>query len=71
MQKQQISDYEGILLIDKEAGCTSHDVVDRARRILKMRSIGHAGTLDHNATVNHVQLVVIQRNETASLQRVA
>lgn len=50
MQKQQLSDYEGILLIDKETGCTSHDVVDKARRILKMRSIGHAGTLDPNAT---------------------
>lgn len=57
MQKQQLSDYEGILLIDKEAGCTSHDVVDRARRILKMRSIGHAGTLDPNATGLLVLLV--------------
>lgn len=50
MQKQQFPDYEGILLIDKDAGCTSHDVVDKVRRILKMRSIGHAGTLDPNAT---------------------
>ena len=57
MQKQQLSDFEGILLIDKEAGCTSHDVVDRARRILKMRSIGHAGTLDPNATGLLVLLV--------------
>ena len=57
MQKQQLSDYEGILLIDKEAGCTSHDVVDRARRILKMRSIGHAGTLAPNATGLLVLLV--------------
>lgn len=57
MQKQQLSDYEGILLIDKEAGCTSHDVVDKARRILKMRSIGHAGTLDPNATGLLVLLV--------------
>ena len=57
MQKQQLSDYEGILLIDKQAGCTSHDVVDRARRILKMRSIGHAGTLDPNATGLLVLLV--------------
>lgn len=29
------SDYEGILLIDKDSGCTSHDVVDKVRRILK------------------------------------
>lgn len=44
------SDYEGILLIDKDSGCTSHDVVDKVRRILKMKSIGHAGTLDPLAT---------------------
>lgn len=49
MQKQ-LSDYEGILLIDKPSGCTSHDVVDKVRRILKMRAVGHAGTLDPSAT---------------------
>lgn len=42
--------FEGILLIDKPAGPTSHDVVDRVRRKLKMRRIGHAGTLDPAAT---------------------
>ena len=36
----------GLLLIDKAPGCTSHDVVARARRILGLRAIGHAGTLD-------------------------
>ncbi|MES2965508.1 MAG: tRNA pseudouridine(55) synthase TruB [Bdellovibrionota bacterium] len=36
----------GLLLIDKPIGVTSHDVVGRARRILGMRGIGHAGTLD-------------------------
>ena len=36
----------GLLLIDKPVGITSHDVVGRARRILGMRGIGHAGTLD-------------------------
>lgn len=41
---------EGILLIDKPQGCTSHDVVDRVRRKLKMKRIGHAGTLDPLAT---------------------
>jgi tRNA pseudouridine55 synthase len=41
---------DGILVIDKPAGMTSHDVVDRARRILKTRRIGHAGTLDPFAT---------------------
>jgi len=41
---------EGILLIDKPEGCTSHDVVDRVRRKLRMKRIGHAGTLDPLAT---------------------
>lgn len=36
----------GLLLVDKSPGCTSHDVVARARRILGLRAIGHAGTLD-------------------------
>ncbi len=44
------SEYEGILLIDKDSGCTSHDVVDKVRRCLKIRSVGHAGTLDPLAT---------------------
>ncbi|MEM9160831.1 MAG: tRNA pseudouridine(55) synthase TruB [Verrucomicrobiota bacterium] len=43
-------DLEGILLIDKPSGMTSHDVVDRVRRTLKMKRIGHAGTLDPMAT---------------------
>jgi tRNA pseudouridine55 synthase len=37
-------------LIDKPAGMTSHDVVSRARRAVKTRSIGHTGTLDPFAT---------------------
>lgn len=41
---------DGILLVDKPKGPTSHDVVDRLRRKLKMKKIGHAGTLDPNAT---------------------
>ena len=41
---------DGILNINKPAGMTSHDVVDRVRRILKMRRVGHAGTLDPQAT---------------------
>ncbi len=40
----------GVLVIDKAAGMTSHDVVNRARRILGERSIGHLGTLDPMAT---------------------
>ncbi len=41
---------EGLLLIDKPAGITSHDVVDRVRRALGTRKVGHSGTLDPLAT---------------------
>jgi tRNA pseudouridine55 synthase len=40
----------GILLVDKPGGMTSHDVVARARRVLSVRKVGHAGTLDPMAT---------------------
>jgi tRNA pseudouridine55 synthase len=41
---------DGLLLIDKEPGLTSHDVVQRVRRVLKQKKIGHCGTLDPDAT---------------------
>lgn len=41
---------DGILIIDKPAGITSHDVVARCRRILRTKRIGHTGTLDPFAT---------------------
>jgi len=40
----------GVIIIDKPAGWTSHDVVNRLRRILQQRSVGHLGTLDPLAT---------------------
>jgi tRNA pseudouridine55 synthase len=40
----------GVLIIDKPAGMTSHDVVNQVRRILHERSVGHLGTLDPLAT---------------------
>lgn len=40
----------GVLIIDKPSGLTSHDVVNRVRRILQERSVGHLGTLDPLAT---------------------
>jgi tRNA pseudouridine55 synthase len=40
----------GILVLDKPAGLTSHDVVNRIRRITGERSVGHLGTLDPMAT---------------------
>jgi tRNA pseudouridine55 synthase len=56
----EVSDYKiarlpnsfmnGVLIVDKPAGLTSHDVVNRVRRILHERSVGHLGTLDPMAT---------------------
>lgn len=42
--------FDGLLIIDKPEGLTSHDVVARVRRILKTRRVGHTGTLDPFAT---------------------
>jgi tRNA pseudouridine55 synthase len=41
---------DGVLIVDKPAGMTSHDVVARARHILHERRVGHTGTLDPFAT---------------------
>ena len=41
---------EGLLLVDKPGGITSHDAIDRVRRALGTRKVGHAGTLDPMAT---------------------
>ncbi|WP_370948221.1 tRNA pseudouridine(55) synthase TruB [Amycolatopsis sp. cg5] len=40
----------GLVIVDKPAGMTSHDVVARARRFMGTRKVGHAGTLDPMAT---------------------
>ena len=48
---------DGILIIDKPAGMTSHDVVARVRRVLKTRRVGHTGTLDPFATGVMVLLI--------------
>ncbi len=45
-----IQSINGVLIIDKPSGLTSHDVVHRVRRILGQRSVGHLGTLDPLAT---------------------
>ncbi|CAN5253556.1 hypothetical protein BH09SUM1_BH09SUM1_18420 [soil metagenome] len=47
---KKTSEYHGILLVDKPAGITSHDVVDRIRAVFDTRRVGHAGTLDPQAT---------------------
>ena len=48
---------DGVLLVDKPAGLSSHDVVDRARRAIGSRRVGHGGTLDPFATGLLVLLV--------------
>lgn len=50
-------EYNGVLLIDKPSGWTSHDVVAKLRGILRTRRVGHAGTLDPLATGLLVVLV--------------
>jgi tRNA pseudouridine55 synthase len=56
----------GVLLIDKPSGPTSHDVVQRMRRALEQRSIGHTGTLDPLAS-GLLPLVVGRATRLASL----
>lgn len=41
---------DGLVVVDKPAGWTSHDVVGRTRRLARTRKVGHAGTLDPMAT---------------------
>src|SRR3712207_6257819 len=44
------SQWHGVLVVDKPAGMTSHDIVTRVRRLTGERRVGHAGTLDPMAT---------------------
>src|SRR5438067_2208306 len=41
---------DGLVVVDKDAGWTSHDVVAKMRGILRTRKVGHSGTLDPDAT---------------------
>ncbi len=50
MIRAALPEYDGVLLIDKPTDHTSHDVVARIRGILRMKRVGHAGTLDPMAT---------------------
>ncbi|MEM7220889.1 MAG: tRNA pseudouridine(55) synthase TruB [Pseudomonadota bacterium] len=43
-------DISGVLVVDKEQGCTSNDVVQRAKRLFNARKVGHTGSLDPLAT---------------------
>lgn len=57
------------LLIDKEKGVTSHDVVDRVRKITGEKKVGHAGTLDPNAI--GLLIVGVGRPSTKRLDEVS
>ncbi len=59
-----LSEPSGILLIDKPAGMTSHDVVYRVRRLFSTKRVGHTGTLDPMAT--GVLVVLVGRAAKAS-----
>lgn len=50
MARRKPAQVHGLLVVDKPAGMTSHDVVDKVRRLLGERKIGHSGTLDPDAT---------------------
>lgn len=57
MSNEASIDYNGILIIDKPTGITSHDVVYKVRKLLNIKRVGHAGTLDKLATGVLVVLV--------------
>lgn len=57
MIKAPIQEMSGVLLVDKPTDHTSHDVVARLRGKLKMKKIGHAGTLDPMATGLLIMLI--------------
>ncbi|MBU0975782.1 MAG: tRNA pseudouridine(55) synthase TruB [Patescibacteria group bacterium] len=50
ISKDEFNRLTGVLLLNKPAGITSHDLVDKVRRITGIRKVGHAGTLDPFAT---------------------
>ncbi len=58
--------FDGVLLVDKPAGLTSHDVVARIRRTFRLRKVGHGGTLDPMAT--GLLLILIGRGTKLSDQ---
>ncbi len=64
MPNEPILSPDGILLVDKPAGMTSHDVVFRVRRLFGTKKVGHTGTLDPMAT--GVLVVLLGRAAKAS-----
>ena len=64
MDKIQTLEPSGVLVINKHAGVTSHDIVNKIRRLYKTKRVGHAGTLDPMAT--GVLVVLVGRAAKAS-----
>ncbi len=58
-----MADVNGLAVIDKQPGWTSHDVVAKARGILGTKKVGHSGTLDPDAT-GHYDARPFQRDDT-------
>lgn len=58
---------DGILIVDKSAGMTSHDVVDLVRRRFHLKKVGHAGTLDPMATGVLILLIGSMTKASAEL----
>lgn len=56
---------EGIIVVNKPKGPTSHDIVDQVRKITGIRKVGHAGTLDPLAS--GVLVVAIERENTKKI----
>ena len=64
MQANETITPDGVLLVNKHAGVTSHDIVGKVRRLFGTRAVGHAGTLDPMAT--GVLVVLLGRAAKAS-----
>jgi len=64
MDNKNKTEPSGILLVNKHAGATSHDIVNKIRRLYNTKKVGHAGTLDPMAT--GVLVVLIGRAAKAS-----
>ena len=64
MKNTQILEPSGVLVVNKHAGATSHDIVNKIRRIYNTKRVGHAGTLDPMAT--GVLVVLVGRAAKAS-----
>ena len=64
MKNTTIPEPSGVLIVNKHAGATSHDIVNKVRRLYNTKRVGHAGTLDPMAT--GVLVVLVGRAAKAS-----